>query len=146
MFEKLMDEIKTQLNHPFVRERRIALGKLAELLQDPNHRKDAIILLKDRAVNEPAQILRDFAQSILDNYLLGIHDDLADEEAVHFIKVSCPKCHHANYFNKREICGKYSTILRGNGSKGMSTLNNLLLKCQNCDQDFEVQVDCEGYV
>ncbi len=139
------DEIKKRLNHPFIRERRKAINQLAELLQNPEYRKEAILLLEDRVQNDPIGNMRELAQSHLDEDEKRYPEFHLGEGKEHIFGVNCPKCHGITYFDKRVVCTEKSYFYREIRQKGKSTFKELILTCEHCGEKMIVKVDCEGY-
>jgi hypothetical protein len=62
-------------------------------------------------------------------------------EAQHIFGVTC-RNGHANYFDKRRVCTSNNRkVVRGDGKE----LDELYLRCDKCDDEMIVRVDCEGY-
>src|SRR5436189_4443708 len=80
---------------------------------------------------------KDKAQEVLNTMTQQQHGG----EAQHIFGVTC-RNGHANYFDKRRVCTSNNRkVVRGDGKE----LDELYLKCDKCDDEMIVHVDCEGY-
>lgn len=55
--------------------------------------------------------------------------------------VRCPDCGHVNWFDKNVVCGKSGRYVVRRGPQG----DELLLPCEQCEEEMTHTVDCEGY-
>ena len=81
------------------------------------------------------------AQEIL-NIMTGMNPQQQNGgEAQHIFGVTC-RNGHATYFDKRRVCTSNNRkVVRGDGKE----LDELYLKCGQCDDEMLVHVNCEGY-
>jgi hypothetical protein len=62
-------------------------------------------------------------------------------EAERIFGVTC-RNGHVSYFDKQRVCSSNNRkVIRGDGTE----LDELYLKCSQCDDDMIVHVNCEGY-
>ena len=81
--------------------------------------------------------MRDKAQEVLNT----MAQQQQGGEAQHIFGVTC-RNGHATYFDKRRVCTSNNRkVVRGDGKE----LDELYLKCDQCDAEMIVRVDCEGY-
>jgi formate dehydrogenase maturation protein FdhE len=62
----------------------------------------------------------------------------------HLFGVKCANG-HITYFDKRRVCPASGTLVRRVVRDGDTELDELYLKCETCDAEVVVRVDCEGY-
>ncbi len=80
--------------------------------------------------------MRDKAQEVFNTVTQQQHRG----EAQHIFGTTC-RNGHVTYFDKRRVCTKKGQVVRDPETK----LDELYLKCGQCDDEMKVPVNCEGY-
>jgi hypothetical protein len=134
-----MDELRKQIQHPFIRERRAAIVQLAERLQVPEDHDEVVILLKMVVDEDPIGNMQKLASSILE-YDTAAEKAKSKPERQHIFAVSCHNCQRICYFDKREVVHKRPVHM---GEADL--LDELILDCIHCGKPLVVKINLEGY-
>jgi predicted RNA-binding Zn-ribbon protein involved in translation (DUF1610 family) len=135
-----------QAAHEYIRERRAAIERAAEMLQRDEQREAVLAVLDYLAHYEPTMLLCEKAQEVLAT-AQGQTSPTSTVPPVYVHKENCPNCGYVNVFDKREICKTDGIIvkrrLKWSGDKELDELTGY--KCKKCGKALIVHVDCEGY-
>lgn len=144
--EDAPEQLRGQLRHPHLRERRKALQKIEKRLQAGQDRLEMRALLLEFIEAEPALTLREAAQAVVNRFFPAPKPFFAPEDARHMFQATCLNG-HTLWYDRRECCGKKGTTYMGNRDRGGVCYDELILRCpQNgCGVEFIWEVDCEGY-
>jgi len=133
-----------QLAHPFIRERKAGIQRAAALLEKPEQRQEALALLEHIAQMDLMIGVREEAQATLHADARKGRPPSSGEASRHVFGARCPNG-HVTYFDKRRVCPASSTIMRHVVRRAEAELDEIYLKCAECDAEMVAPVNCEGY-
>jgi hypothetical protein len=138
------EEIKAQLEHPYIRERQAALEKIRGKLERDEDVRECIEALQKVMRENEYIIVANQARTILDDWQRRSEVVRLPDDREHTFGVVCPFCGFQNYYDRREVCASHGSIYLSVASEQG---DKLLLDCQNekCKKSFGVFVDCKGY-
>jgi TIR domain len=135
--------LSEQAAHEFIRERKDAIDKAAEMLKQNEHREEVLAILEYLAHNDQMIGVREKAQEVLDaDAKKGAAPSFRSDESRYIIGVRC-KNGHVTYFDKRRICNDQVNVIRVMGA-GVE-LDQRDLTCGTCGAEMSVRLDCRGY-
>jgi hypothetical protein len=132
-----------QAAHEFIRVRKEAIDRAAEMLQRDEHREAVLAVLEDLACDDLMVGVREKAQGVLDDVAKKNAPPPSAGQSRHIFGVRCPKG-HVTYFDKRRVCMN-EQLLRGSTQRAGVALAELDLTCGECDAELKVRIDCGGY-
>jgi hypothetical protein len=136
-------KLSEQASHEFIRERKEAIDKAAEMLKQNEHREEVLAILEYLAQNDLMMGVREKAQEVLDvDAKKGATPSFRSDESRYIIGVRC-KNGHVTYFDKRRICKDQVDVIRVMGA-GVE-LDQRDLTCGTCKEEMKVRLDCRGY-
>ncbi len=133
-----------QLAHPYIRERKAGIRRAAELLETPQQRQKALALLEHIAQIDLMIGVRKEAQAALHADAKQGRPPSSGADSRHVFGARCPNG-HVTYFDKRRVCPASSTLMRHVVRRAEAELDEIYLKCAECDAEMVAPVNCEGY-
>lgn len=138
-------------SHEFIQTRKDAIDLATTMLAHNDHR-DEVLAYLEYLTHDPIMSVRDRAKEVVEadarkqKGTQGPPSVLQHpEDAPHIFPVTCEKCGHINYFDKRRVCSAQRQTLRFSMRPMKKQLDTLLLPCANCPNKMLTKVDCEGY-
>jgi hypothetical protein len=130
-------------NNPVRKE---AIDLAAGMLQRGEHRDEVLAVLEYLTQHDLMSGVRDKAREVLDAELRqDVPLPFRPDEARHMVSMTCEKCWHVNYFDRRVVCLLKKDGWRAYKTQGSKKLDVLKLNCETCGKEAYVDVDCEGY-
>ncbi|MGD9101145.1 MAG: toll/interleukin-1 receptor domain-containing protein [Anaerolineae bacterium] len=136
--------LSEQLAHPHIRERKAGLQRAAALLERPEYRQKVLAQLEHVARVDLMPGVRAQAQAVLDADAQKGLPPSSGEASRHVFGVRCPNG-HVTYFDKRHVCPASDTVVRDVVRRAEVELDEIHLKCAQCDAEMVAPVNCEGY-
>jgi len=136
--------IYEQATHEFIRERKAAIDRAAEMIKQGEHSENLLALLQYLAKHDLIMGVRDRAQEVLDAEAKQALPSPIPQDSRHFFGVRC-KNGHISSFDKRLVCSAYKEATRAVKERAGKKLDELWLKCTTCGVDVVAYVDCEDY-
>jgi len=130
--------------HAFIRIRKEAIDQAAEMLLRGEHREDVLGILEYLARNDQMMGVRDKAQEVLDADAKKVAPPPPSSQSRHIFGARC-RNGHITYYDKRKVCPVSSMVVRDIVERAGKKLDDLYLKCGQCNEEMVVRVDCEGY-
>jgi hypothetical protein len=137
-------KVSEQAAHEFIRIRKEAVDQAAEMLKRDEQREAVLAILDYLAHNDLMMGVRDKSQAVLDADAKKDVPSLPPNQSRHIFGVKC-RNGHVTYFDKRRVCPASSMVVRDIVERAGKKLDALYLKCEQCDEEMVVHVDCEGY-
>lgn len=132
--------------HEYNNVRKEAIDVGAEMLRRGEHRDEVLAVLAYLAQHDLMAGVRDKAREVVDaNTRQNVAPSFRSDEAHHMVSMTCEKCWHVNYFDRRVVCPLKKDGWRAYKTRGSKKLDVLKLKCETCGKEAYVDVDCEGY-
>jgi hypothetical protein len=119
------------------------------MLQRGEERERVVALLEylSNTDHEMFMSVREKAQAVLATHTQKVTSpSLKANDAKYIFGARC-KNGHVTYFDKREVCNKHKNVYReliGMYSRPEQK-TTLYLKCRQCGEEMEVEVECEDY-
>jgi len=126
-------------NQQYIRVRKEAIDQAATMVQQGEHREEALAILEYLARNDLMTGVREKAQAVLaaaTQQAPSVPTPTRPQDLRHLFAVRC-KNGHITTFDRRVVCSQRTEIMRG--------LDELILTCATCGEKMAVEVDCEGY-
>jgi len=148
--EQPLHQLAAQLQSTRVVERRAAVRKAAELLEQSTCQADCreriIELLRDLLSTESYTTVRDDAQAILNNVWSGVDATIRADERRFMIGVRCAQG-HVSYYDRRRICADESVIMRSRVRAGEQEVDEFYVQCREsgCAEIHKLQINCGEY-
>ncbi len=141
--EDALIKLSEQAAHEYIRERKEAIDKAAEMLKQNEHREEVLAILEYLAHNDQMMGVREKAQEVLDaDAKKGAAPSFRSDESRHIIGARC-KNGHVTYFDKRRICNDKVNVIRI--TRAGVELDQRDLTCGTCGAEISVRLDCRGY-
>ena len=132
--------------HEYNTVRKEAIDMAAEMLKRGEHRDPVLAVLAYLAQHDLMAGVKDKAQAVLDaESRQSAPLPFRHNEARHMISMTCEKCWHVNYFDRRDVCPLKKDAWRAYKTQNSKRLDVLKLTCKTCGTEAYVDVDCEGY-
>jgi TIR domain len=133
-----------KLGHEYIRERKAGITQATGLLEREEYRAELVAILEELAQHDLITDVRNAAQAAVDQATARGLRPANGSEARYIFARRCPNG-HVTYFDKRSVCPHSSTFVRKLVRVGEANLDEIYLRCGQCDAEMVVRVDCEGY-
>lgn len=142
-----LEQLKLKLTSKYIRERRGGIKVAQEMLLQGLCREEIRKMLIELANGDMFTTVQEDARTVLneDDRLHGVQPLLvADQSQDHIFGAMCPN-RHITYLDKRVVCQSQSNVFRRSFLRDEKEINEILVKCKVCGEEFYVEVSCEGY-
>jgi hypothetical protein len=132
-----------------IRKRKATIEHAAEMLRGSEYREAALAILEYIAQHDIVSGMRNKASAVIEEDAKKVAQVppppfLRPGDSRHIFGARC-KNGHISYFDKRRVCVAQEVGVREIEERAGTKLHKLVLKCQECDEELIVHVDCEGY-
>ena len=140
-----LKQLREMLTGKLIRKRKAGIEMAREMLAQGIFREQVREMLAELVKKDLIMIVQEDAQKVLNEDDERRQSRPASSPDYIFGAV-CPKG-HTNYYDKREHCPKQSNITRRVVRRDSQELDEILVKCKTigCDEEFYVEIKCEGY-
>lgn len=141
--DEKLEQLKEMLTSNLIKKRKAGIEMAEEMLATGVDREQVRSMLEDVAKNDLMITVQEKAQQVIDEDTAR-HNPRLKQHADYVFGARCPKG-HVSYYDKREYCSKQSGVFRRILERDGKELDEVLVRCKTCDEEFSVEVDCEGY-
>ncbi len=140
---KTLDKLIKMLDSELIRERREGIKIAQDMLRKNQHRMKVRNLLAAITQKDKIGTIKTIARDVL-NEDEARHISPSTKNPDYVFGARCPKG-HVSYFDKREYCRKKDTGMWRVVRQADKEVDEVLVKCKICSEEFYVEVKCEGY-
>jgi hypothetical protein len=141
-----IEQLKLMLGSDLIRKRKAGIIVAGEILARGENHEEIRHLLEKLIQLDPIGIVKEAAQKELDrdDQRLAQNYSRPRKTPDYIFGAKCPNG-HVSYFDKREYCPKQSSFTRRIVYMNGQEVDEILVKCEICGEEFYVEVSCEGY-
>jgi len=139
-----LKDIAQRLAHDYIRERREGIRLADELLKAGQYRDELRAMLDTLLAKELYNNVKEDAQKALNDDAARNAPSPHVGQPANIFGVRCANG-HVTYYDKTRVCNDKSKVVREQ-KQGSKTMRIFSLKCDECPEMTDVEVDCEGQI